>query len=155
MLFRKATFADVEAMHALINHYAKQGAMLARSRNMLYETLRDFTIAENDSKVIGIGALHMIWDGLAEIRALAVDETLARQGIGRKIVVELTREAHELGVKTLFTLTYQRVFFEKLGFVVTTTDKVSQKVWKECIDCPKFPNCDEIAMSQELTPQTC
>ena len=146
MELRKATFRDVEEIQQVINQYAEKGLMLARSRNMIYETLRDFILAVEDNKIIGVGALHLIWDELAEVRALAVASEAARTGIGRRIVEALAEEAAALGVKTLFALTYQPGFFEKLGFHEVPKEKLSHKVWKECINCPKFPNCDEIAV---------
>lgn len=150
MKYRKAVFKDVEAVHKLINDYAEQGLMLARSRNVLYETLRDLVIAEENGKVVGVGSLHLVWDELAEIRAMAVAPHVTNSGVGRTIVEALTREAIDLGVKTLFTLTYQAGFFRKLGFTEVTKEQLPQKVWKECINCPKFPNCDETAMICKL-----
>ncbi len=150
MIFRKATFSDVESILKLINGYAQQGLMLARSRNTLYEGLREFVLAEEDGEVVGVAALHLVWDELAEIRALAVHPSKIKTGIGRTIVEMLTEEAKELGVKTLFALTYQPGFFRKLDFKEVEKDSVPQKMWKECINCPKFPNCDEIAMVKEL-----
>ncbi len=150
MILRKATFGDVEAIHGLINDYADQGLMLGRARNVLYETLRDFVIAEDEGKIVGVGALHLVWDSLAEIRAMAVAPELTRTGIGKQIVEILTEEAKQLGVKTLFTLTYKPGFFAKLGFIECPKENLSHKVWKECINCPKFPNCDEIALVKDL-----
>lgn len=150
MHYRKPTFKDVEAIHKLVNAYAEKGLMLPRARNVLYETLRDMVVAEEDGQVIGVGALHLVWDELAEVRALAVAPEAVRKGVGRDIVAKLTEEAKELGVKTLFALTYQPEFFAKQGFIEADKDKLPQKVWKECINCPKFPNCDEIAMIKEL-----
>ncbi len=150
MIYRKATFADVEAMHKLINDYAAQGLMLGRSRNVFYESLRDFIIAEDDGAVRGVGALHLIWDELAEVRAMAIDSTVTHQGVGREIVAQLVEEAKSLGIKSIFTLTYQPGFFAKLGFQEIPKEQLSQKVWKECINCPKFPNCDEIALIRNL-----
>jgi amino-acid N-acetyltransferase len=150
MNFRKPTFKDVEAIHKLVNDYAEKGLMLARSRNVLYETLRDMIVAEEDGRLVGIGALHLVWDELAEVRALAVAPEAVRKGVGRVLVAKLTEEAKELGVKTLFALTYQPEFFAKQGFAEANKDKLPHKVWKECINCPKFPNCDEIAMIKEL-----
>ena len=150
MIFRKAKFSDVENILKLINGYAEQGLMLARSRNTLYEGLREFMLAEEDGQVIGVAALHLVWDELAEIRALAVHPSKTKSGIGREIVNRLTEEAKELGVKTLFALTYQPGFFAKLDFKEVEKESVPHKMWKECINCPKFPNCDEIAMVKEL-----
>ena len=150
MLFRKAAFKDVEALHKLVNDYAEQGLMLPRSRNVIYETLRDIYLAEEDGVILGAGALHLIWNELAEIRALAVLPQANKSGIGSRIMDKLTEEARELGVKTLFSLTYQPGFFAKHGFHEIPKEKLSHKVWKDCINCPKFPNCDEIAMVKEL-----
>ena len=150
MIFRKAKFADVEAIHHLINSYAEQSLMLARARNVLYETLREFVIAEEDGRVIGVGALHLVWEELAEVRALAVDPQYTKSGVGRRIVEQLVEEAKDYGVKTVFALTYQPGFFAKLGFHEVPKEKLSHKVWKECINCAKFPNCDEIAMLKIL-----
>ena len=146
MHLRKATFGDVEAIHKLVNDYAQQGVMLPRSRNSSYETLRDVIIAEEDDRLVGVGSLHLSWDALAEVRALAIAPGFQRRGIGRQIVEELLIEGRALGVKTFFTLTYQPEFFGTLGFSEVTKEELPQKVWKECINCPKFPNCDEVAM---------
>ena len=147
MKIRKARFTDIEAIHAIVNGYAEEGQMLARARNVLYETLRDMTVAEEDGKIVGVGALHLTWDGLAEVRTLAVDKAYSRRHIGTYIVRQLLDEAKELGVKTVFTLTYRADFFSTLGFVVTSKESLHHKVWKDCINCPKFPNCDETAMT--------
>ena len=147
MEFRKARFTDVEAIHAIVNGYAEEGQMLARARNVLYETLRDMTVAEEDGKIVGVGALHLTWDALAEVRTLAVAKEYSRRHIGTGIVERLLQEAKEIGVKTVFTLTYRPDFFGTLGFVETSKDSLHHKVWKDCINCPKFPNCDEIAMT--------
>lgn len=150
MIFRKAKFSDVEDILKIINDYAEKGLMLARSRNVLYEGLREFILAEEDGKIVGVAALHLVWNELAEIRALAVEPNKIKSGIGRRIVDMLTEEARELGVKTLFALTYQPGFFAKLDFKEVPKESVPHKMWKECINCPKFPNCDEIAMVKEL-----
>ena len=147
MKYRKATFDDVEAIFALVNDYAGDGVMLARSRNTLYETLRDMIVAEDETgTIVGVGGLHLLWDRLAEVRTMAVSPQLTRRGIGGEIVRRLMAEGRTLGVKKFFTLTYKPGFFQKLGFQTITKEELPHKVWKECIDCPKFPNCDEIAM---------
>lgn len=147
MKYRKATFDDVEAIFVLVNDYAGDGVMLARSRNTLYETLRDMIVAEDETgTIVGVGGLHLLWDRLAEVRTMAVSPQLTRRGIGGEIVRRLMAEGRTLGVKKFFTLTYKPGFFQTLGFHTVTKDALPQKVWKDCIDCPKFPNCDEIAM---------
>ena len=150
MLYRKAKITDVEYIHEMITHYSGQNLMLARSRAMLYESLREFTVVEDGDRVIGSGALNIIWNDLAEIRALTVAPDYAGQGVGRKLVQTFIEEAQELGLPRIFVLTYQQKFFEKCGFRVVTKESLPQKVWKECVNCPKFPNCEEIAMTIDI-----
>ncbi|MBC9784839.1 N-acetyltransferase [Heliobacterium chlorum] len=146
MILRKAKMSDVEDVHALIGESAEEGLMLARSRSLLYENLRDMIVAEEEEVIVGTGALHILWEDLAEIRALAIQKESRGKGIGRDIVEKLLEEAKSLGIAKVFALTYQEGFFKKCGFEVVGKDKLPHKVWKECIDCPKFPNCDEVAM---------
>ncbi|MCR5175781.1 MAG: N-acetyltransferase [Anaerovibrio sp.] len=147
MIYRKAKFVDIEAIYKLVNHYAEEGLMLARSRNALYESLRDMIVAvDENAEVIGVGGLHVTWENMGEIRSLAVDTAHSKKGIGREIVRELIAEGKELGINQVFTLTYQDKFFEKCGFRVISKNELPHKIWKECIDCPKFPDCNEIAM---------
>jgi amino-acid N-acetyltransferase len=148
--FRKAKMVDVEAIYELINFFAGSGLMLPRSRNLLYEALREFIIAERDGALAGVGALHIIWDNLAEVRTLAIKPDCHGLGIGKQLVAKLLDEALELGINRVFTLTYQAAFFQKCGFREVSKDEMPHKVWKECINCPKFPNCDEIAMILDL-----
>ncbi|HJG08114.1 GNAT family N-acetyltransferase [Megamonas hypermegale] len=150
MIYRKATFNDVEDIFELVNDYAQDGIMLARSRNTLYETLRDMYVAEENGEILGVGGLHIVWEELAEVRTLAVSKKALRRHIGANIVKHLLEEGKTLGVRRVFTLTYQDKFFASLGFEVATKDNLPQKVWKECIDCPKFPHCDEIAMEMYI-----
>lgn len=147
--YRKPNFADVEGIYELVMDYANEGRMLARSRNVLYETLREMIIAVEDNKVVGVGALHILWAELAEVRSVAVARDKRRLGIGREIVGKLMEEGRSFGVKKFFTLTYQPEFFSSLNFTVITKNELPHKVWKECIDCPKFPDCDEIAMTHD------
>ena len=146
MIYRKARFDDSESIFGLVHIYAAQGEMLPRSRNTLYENLRDMVIAESGSEVVGVGALHIMWDRLAEVRMMAIAPAYMRRGIGTEIVRLLLDEGDALGIEKVFTLTYKPDFFRKLGFIRISREELPQKVWKECIDCPKYPNCDEIAM---------
>ncbi|MDA8443419.1 MAG: N-acetyltransferase [Peptococcaceae bacterium] len=146
MEYRKAVLADVEAIHELISQCADEGLMLARARSMLYETIRDFTIVEDQGRLVAAGALHVLWEDLTEIRALAVASDYRCKGLGRNIVTRLVQEAKVLGCSSVFALTYQPQFFTKCGFTQISKDLLPHKVWKECINCPKFPNCDENAV---------
>ena len=145
--YRKPNFDDIETIFSLINDYAAEGIMLAKSRSTLYETIRDMVVAVDDEdKVVGVGALHVTWNELAEVRSMAVSRDFTRRGIGAEIVKRLLEEGRSFGVKQFFTLTYKPGFFQTLGFRTITKDELPHKIWRECIDCPKFPNCDEIAM---------
>jgi len=150
MKLRRTKLSDVEEIMSLINGFAEQGLMLPRSRNTLYEHLREFLVIESDQKIIAVGALHIIWDDLAEIRALAVSQDYQGQGLGKMLVQALLQEAREIECPKVFTLTYQPGFFERCGFTLTDKEEMPHKVWKECIHCVKFPNCDENAMILNL-----
>ena len=148
-VYRKPTFADVDEIYELIAGYAAQGLMLPKPHSTLYETLREFVVAEEiaTKKIVGVGALHLTWNELAEVRSMAVHADFSRRGIGSEIVKKLLAEGRAVGVTEFFTLTYRPDFFKSLGFTVTTKESLPHKIWKECIECPKFPNCDEIAMT--------
>lgn len=147
---RKARAPDVPQIVELVNHYAAQGLMLPRSYNHVYQNLRDFTVMEEGGRIVGCGALHVLWEDLAEVRSLAIVPELAGNGLGGQIVRRLIEEARELGVPTIFAFTYQVGFFEGLGFQVVDKEMLPRKVWVECIDCIKFPNCDETAVVLHL-----
>ncbi|MGQ9823375.1 MAG: N-acetyltransferase [Desulfotomaculales bacterium] len=146
MLIRKAKLSDIEAIHNLISYYAERNLMLARPRAVLYEAVREFTVAEENGRLVGAGSLHIIWEDLGEIRALAVDPLYTGQGIGRTLVKAFIEEARELELPRVFALTYQEGFFTRCGFRVIPKEELPQKVWKECINCPKFPKCEEVAV---------
>lgn len=152
LVFRKAKMVDVENLHKLINSYAEKGLMLPRSRSMIYESLWEFTVVEEDGKFLGTGGLHIIWEDLAEIRALALVDYATGRGTGRRLVKILVDEAKSLGIPRVFALTYQKEFFKKCGFTLIDKEQMPHKVWKECINCPQFPNCDEQAMMKEVFP---
>jgi amino-acid N-acetyltransferase len=143
---RKAKISDLKQAHRLINDFAKRGQMIPRSLNELYETLRDFLICEVEGNVCGVCALHIMWEDLAEIRSLAVEKRFQRHGIGKNLVKHSIREAKDLGVKRIFALTYQPEFFKKLGFCDTDKAALPQKIWGDCVRCPRFPECDENAV---------
>ena len=145
-MIRKARIEDVKQIQALVNAYADQGQMLPRSLNELYENLRDFFVYEDNGKLHGVCALHISWDGLAEVRSLAVQKDLTRKGIGSSLVRACLQEAGELGAERVFVLTYQEGFFRKLGFVSVDKKDLPHKIWTDCLNCVKFPNCDESSL---------
>jgi amino-acid N-acetyltransferase len=145
-MIRKATLNDVKAIQSLINQYAETGQMLPRTLNELYEHLRDFHLYEDNGSLAGVCALHVSWEGLAEIRSLAVRSDRVKRGIGAELVRKCLAEANELNVKRVFVLTYQAEFFRKLGFADVDKKELPHKIWTDCLNCVKFPNCDESAL---------
>lgn len=150
MLIRKARISDVEEIHKLISRYASEGQMLARARTTLYEGIREFSVVEIDEKVVAAGSLHVLWSDLAEIRALVVVPQHIKQGLGKLLVNTFLQEARELDLPKVFALTYKPEFFAKCGFRLIDKEDLPQKVWKECVNCPQFPNCEESAVIIDL-----
>lgn len=145
-MIRKAKLTDVKAIQSLVNRYADSGQMLPRTLNELYEHLRDFHVYEENGSLVGVCALHVSWDGLAEIRSLAVHPDRVKQGIGAKLVRQCLAEALSLQVARVFVLTYQDEFFRKLGFSDVDKKELPHKIWTDCLNCVKFPHCDESAL---------
>jgi amino-acid N-acetyltransferase len=142
----KAKISDVKQLHKLINYYAEKGEMLPRSLSEIYENIRDFFIIRSGNKAIACAALHVAWEDLAEIKSSAVDEKYRKQGLGAALVEACMQEARELGITTVFCLSYKPEFFKKCGFARIDKNELPQKVWGECFRCSKFPNCDETAL---------
>ncbi len=147
----KALPGDAQAIHDLVNHFAAKGEMLPRTMAEVYENLRDFFVVRDSGRMIGCAALHIMWGDLAEVKSLAVEECRQGSGVGAALVEACIAEARELGLATVFALTYRPVFFEKLGFRQADVMTLPRKVWNECYRCPKFPGCNEIAMVLDLS----
>ena len=144
---RTATVEDVEGIFKLNKKMADRGLMLPRNRYKILEMLGNFLVAENkEGKIVGCGALNLIWTDLGEVMALAVDDDYQGMGIGGRIVSDLLRKAKTLKVPEVITLTYQIKFFKNLGFSITEKDNFPKRVWRICLDCPKLENCDETAL---------
>jgi len=143
---RNAMLPDVGAIHALIESYAQQGSLLPRTAPELSENVRDFVVAEADGRFAGCGALHIYGPHLAEVRSIAVLPDAKGRGIGRCLVKALLADArrHEITCVCLFTRVPE--FFGKLGFRVAQRAELPDKIYKDCIACPKLMDCDEIAM---------
>ena len=146
----KARISDATQMHKLINDFADKGEMLARPLSEIYENIRDYFVIREGERVIACAALHVLWSDLAEIKSVAVAEDSQKQGIGDQLIEACLREAKELGMPTVFCLTYKPAFFERFGFSQIDKMELPHKVWTECYRCPKFPNCDEIALIHHL-----
>jgi len=146
-----ALVKDMKDVHALLLGSAAAGEMLPRSLSNLYSHTRDFIlIKDTDGRVAGCCALAMIWENLAEIRSLFVRQDLRRMGWGRRLAEACLENARSYGIHRVFTLTYQVDFFIALGFGEINKDQLSQKIWVDCIHCPKFPDCDEVAMQRDI-----
>jgi amino-acid N-acetyltransferase len=149
-VIRKARINDVPALQRLINSFADRGDMLHRSLNDIYENIRDFSVVEVNGQVVGCCALHIDWSDLAEVKALAVADETQGLGWGKHLVNRCIEEAREIGVSRAFTLTYKPVFFEKVGFVRIDKNDLPRKIWSECINCPKYPDCGEEALIRDV-----
>lgn len=147
---RRATPDDVPAMKALIDGFARQNRMLFRSERELLEFVDEYQVYWQDGDLLGVCGLHPVAGGLAEVRGLAVSERAAGRGVGRALVQACVARARELGIAKVYTLTLVPGFFDRLGFYQVDKGTLHIKVWYECYRCPKFANCDEIAMVRPL-----
>ena len=146
----KARITDVPQMYNLITHFADRDEMLGRPLSEIYENIRDYFVVRDNEQVIACAALHVNWSDLAEIKSAAVAEDSQRQGIGNQLIEACLKEAKELGIPTVFCLTYKPAFFERCGFSQVDKIELPRKVWVECYRCPKFPDCGEIALIYHL-----
>ena len=149
-MIRKATVRDVPAIVALVDGTAQKGLVLPKSLNQVYQNLRDYIVCEEDGKLVACAALHVLWEDLAEVRSLVVHAQRRGKGMGRQLVATLVKQARDLGVPRVFALTYQQEFFLSIGFHLIDKDQLPHKIWADCIDCIKFPNCDETAVILDL-----
>ncbi|MEA3507129.1 MAG: N-acetyltransferase [Elusimicrobiota bacterium] len=147
---RKAKLTDAEKIQDIIGDFAAEGAMLPRSINYVISNIRDFWIYEKNGDIVGCCALHPLWHGLVEVKSLAVRKDFQKTGMGKNMVNKCIEEAETLEAKKVFTLTYVPGFFEKLGFRKEDKESMPHKIWAECINCPHFPDCDEVLMVKEL-----
>jgi amino-acid N-acetyltransferase len=149
---RKAVMRDIPPILELINGYASKGIMLPRTEFEMSEAIRDFTVVMQGESLLGCGALHFYSPTVAEIRSLAVAEDAKTKGVGRKIVSALITEAQEFELDAVFAFTYVDAFFAKVGFSIVERGALPLKAWKDCLRCPKFQACDEIAVLRVLRP---
>jgi len=148
---RHAVLSDVPAIQKLVNNFAARGEMLPRSLSELFENIRDYYVAENDGgEVVGCAALHVTWGDLAEVKSVAVREDHRGDGLGAALVSACLADARALGAPRLFVLTYIPDYFARFGFQQVEKADLPQKVWSECIRCPKFPDCGEVGMVMDL-----
>jgi len=148
---RKAILADSQSIQQLVQIYASKEKMLARSLQYIHEHIRDFHIAVNDeNKIIGVCSFVVSQRELAEAKSLAISNDYQKIGVASALLASGTKEIKKLGISKLFCLTYAPGFFEKNGFHQINKEKLPHKIWTECIHCPSFPNCNEIALIKSL-----
>jgi amino-acid N-acetyltransferase len=150
---RKAAMDDIPPILHLINGYAAKGIMLPRTEFEMSESIRDFSVVRRGSELLGCGALHFYSPTIGEIRSLAVHEQAKTHGVGRQLIAALVAEAQEYQLDAVFAFTYVVQFFEKVGFHQVERGVLPLKAWKDCLRCPKFQACDEIAVLRVLRPE--
>jgi len=147
ILYTKAKLSDIVLMQEVVHPEVEKGIILFRSSDEIATNIRSYILAKEDDVIIGFGALHFHADNLAEIRSLVVKEGHRGKGIGKGIIHNLLLDGEHLGVKKVFTLTYQKAFFESTGFTEISKETLpSHKIWADCIKCKHFPICDEVAL---------
>jgi len=150
MELRKAVVKDAKIIHQLLIEGAKSGELLPRSLNEIYDNIRDFFVLYENDELIGVSALHICWEDLAEVRSLLVRKDMRDKGLGSILLNSCLEEAKKMGVKRIFALTYKVNFFKKHGFKEIDKRELPHKIWSDCIKCSKFPDCDEEAVVIEL-----
>jgi len=146
----RARVSDATSVHQLVSYFADKGEVLPRALSEIYEGIRDYFVVRKRGRVIACAALHVTWADLAEIRSLAVSEQVQNQNIGSELVQACLEEARDLGISRVFCLVRKPAFFEKHGFQLIDKTELPHKVWAECYRCPKFPDCDEVALMCHL-----
>ena len=150
MQIRKATVLDADKIVELVNYNANKGLMLAKTPYKVFSTIQNFFVAEDNGEIIGCVSLSVIWQDLCEVCSLAVSEEHKGRGIGRMLVERCIEKARQLKIPRVIALTYQDKFFERLGFVNVDKDQFPRKLWRECLECPKLEQCDELAYLYKL-----
>jgi amino-acid N-acetyltransferase len=133
LAIRPAKTTDVRAIRDLIDVYSVDGSLLSKATVTIFEQLQEFVVAEIDGTVIGCGALHVMWEDLAEVRTLAVRPDQARHGIGSQVLEQLLTNARELGIKRVFCLTFMKEFFGRHGFVEIDDTPVGHEVYEQLL----------------------
>ena len=147
----KPLISDIKSIHGLLMGGAEQGLLLPRPLSDLYNHVREFFVLRDPSgAILACSALSVVWEDIAEVRSLFVTVPLRGKGAGRALVEACLDDAQRMGLNRVFTLTYETAFFNKMGFSEVGKDKLPQKIWADCIHCPKFPDCDEVAMLRSL-----
>lgn len=147
LTFRKPKPQDIKAMQELVKEEVASGVILPRSDDEIATNIRSYIVVCDNDAIVGFCALHIHTVNLAEVRSLVVSKELRGSGVGSELVKKILQEAKNYEIQKVFTLTYRKSFFEKLGFVeIPKSELPAQKIWADCIKCKHFPVCDEIAL---------
>jgi amino-acid N-acetyltransferase len=149
-VLRPAQPADAPAIHALLETFVREGALLPRTLEQVYHAIRDFVVAIDGATIVGCGALRIYTDSLAEVGALAVARSWQARGVGRSIVGALTQEARALGIRRVLALTLQERFFHRQGFRTAPIAEFPEKIARDCARCAKRAGCIEIAVVHDI-----
>jgi amino-acid N-acetyltransferase len=147
---RQAVVGDAKAIHSIIRRYALEHDLVIRTLADIYAQIRDYTVIESKGALRGVIALHVYWEDLAEVRSFVVDEKFRGKGFGIKLIKAALIEAGQVGVTKVFALTKIPKFFKKYGFKKISKKELPHKIWKDCFNCSKFPDCDEEALILNL-----
>lgn len=149
---QRAKLPDMPQVHKLVTYFADKGDLLHRPLSELYENVRDYYIIKEGDEIIACASVHVLWSDLAEIKAVAVREEYQSHGLGKLLMNRCFEEAREMDLATVFVLTHKPAYYEQFGFQLVDVMTLPRKVWGECLRCPKFPNCNELAMVYHLKP---
>lgn len=151
MRYIKAKLTDIKYMQELVKPEVDGGIILHRSSDEIATNIRSYMLVKDEDRLVGFGALHFHSEELAEVRSLVIDKNIRGKGLGLGLVKNLLEEASEYQIRQVFTLTYQKRFFEKIGFKEIDKEYLpSQKIWADCIKCKHFPVCDEVALIKSM-----
>jgi amino-acid N-acetyltransferase len=151
-MIRKAKIQEVPEIRRFLVEFSQDGGILPRTLADLYGQLRDYYVyREDQGPILGIAALHICWAGLGEIRSVAVVPSHRKQGIASRLVETCLQEARSIGLSEIFLLTMRPDFFERFGFKLVSREDLLPIVWADCVNCVKFPDCDEVPMHLDLT----
>lgn len=149
--YKKASLFDIPAMQSLVEPEIQSGVILYRSDDEIATNIRSYTLAMDGDKLVGFCALHIHSPNLAEVRSMIIDSSYRGQNIGSTLVSKVCDEGRGLGLREVLALTYQRAFFERLGFVEIPKETIPEhKIWADCIKCKHFPICNEVSLIKTL-----
>jgi len=148
---RKAKISEMTIIRDYLEDNTQHG-IIPRTLSYLYSHVHDYWVAITPiwQVILGVASLHVCWDEVAELRSLVVKEGYQKEGIGTKLVSSCLNSAKELGLKRVFLLCLIPEYFKKFGFKEVSREELPPVAWADCVNCVKFPDCDEIPMILEL-----